>query len=176
MLLGPAAALAHTPNSCQCGKPTPQSYKWDFPKEASQLFNRIEADSFQIRDAADTLEIYNRDTNLVGWEGDATVLAGTIPKVQALDQMGCRLRIIQRVTTPEQQATINRIVPQIIELTDTMNATIHYFNRDRDRLWTPRYTAYATEIRNCANQITEDLRNPGKIMATHRAPANLSKP
>jgi hypothetical protein len=175
VLLGPAVLLAYTQAPCQCGKPTPESYKWNFPAEASHLLNQVKQDSLKIQNSADQLEAYDREPMTIDWRAEATLLDNTIPQVRALDRMQCRLRIIKRMTTPDQQATIQRIVPQIMVLTTATNRAVHFLNHNHEYLWAPRYVAYATEIRNSANLINTDLQVPGEFMAMRGTNPQTSK-
>ena len=105
------------------------------------------------------------------WQADSDLLNLAIPKMQELDRMEYRLRLIQHETTPEQQKAIKEVVPEIIVLTDTMNHTIRYINNHEDYLWNPLYHTYTQEMFDAANQIDKYLRQPSEYLPT---PTSLS--
>ena len=148
-----SAAFAATQPVCQCGPPTPESYKWNFSKEASGLLAQLHQDAYGVRDSADKLEGYNREPFLIDWQADGVTLDSIRDEVNKMDQILCRLRIIERVLPPEQQAEINKITPPTLELTNTAQAAIHYLDRSEDRLFLPSYTAYASEMYSEAGRI-----------------------
>lgn len=148
-----SAAFAATQPVCQCGPPTPESYKWNFSKEASGLLAQFHQDAYGVRDSADTLEEYNREPFLIDWQADGVTLDSIRDQVNRMDQILCRLRTIERVLPPEQQAEINKITPATLELTDTAQAAIHYLDRNEDRLFLPSYAAYAREMYSEAGRI-----------------------
>jgi hypothetical protein len=157
-----SAAFAATPPVCKCGPPTPESYKWNFSQEASGLLAKLHQDAYRVRDSADYLEKYNREPFLIDWRTDAVTLDSIQDQIDKMDQILCRLRIIERVLPPEQQAEINEITAATVELTDTAQAAIHYLNNNQDRLFLPQYTAYAHEMYSEAGRIERSSIPPGE--------------
>ena len=158
-----SAAFAATSPVCQCGPPTPKSYKWNFSKEASGLLAQLHQDADGVVESADTLEEFNREAFLIDWQADGVTLDSIRDEVNKMDQILCRLRIIERVLPAEQQADINKITPATLELTDTAQAAITFLNKNEQRTWLPRYTAYAGEMYSEAGRIERYTANPGAM-------------
>jgi hypothetical protein len=161
VLIGPAVLLAYSPAPCGGGKPTPESYKWNFPKEASQILNQIKIDSYKIRDSAAQLRVDDRTANLVGWQAEADLLNRLRYQVNRMDSTTCRLRTIAPVTTPQQQQAIKAVLPEMIIITDEAQSAIRFLNNNHFDLWAPRYREYAVAMYDSANLITRDLQNLG---------------
>lgn len=164
-----SVAFAATPPVCKCGSPTPESYKWNFSKEASSLLAQLHQDAYGVRNSADTLTEYDREPSLIDWRADAGTLASMKSQINNMDRVLCRLRIIERVLPSEQQAEINKITPAMLELTDTAQAAIHYLNNNENRLFVPTYTAYAGEMDSQAGRIERSTNAPAeKALAAAR--------
>ena len=172
VLMGSAMLLARTPAICQSGNPTPESANGDFPKEASQILSQIRVDSFKIRDSAAQLEADDGESYLVGWQSESDLLSEVRDQVNQMDSKICRLRTIAPMTTAEQQQAINRILPQMVVLTDETEAAIRFLNENPSYLWAPHYNEYAVAMYNSANFIYHDLQNRGwEYTATrHQSP------
>ena len=176
VLMGSAMLLARTPAPCQSGDPTPEPSNWDFPKEASQILSQVRVDSFKIRDLAAQLEAYDGESYLVGWQAQADLLWQLRHQVNQMDSNICRLRTIAPMTTAEQQQAINRILPQMVVLTDETEAAIRFLNENPSYLWAPRYHEYAVAMYNSANFIYHDLQNSGwEYTATRHQTPQTSK-
>jgi hypothetical protein len=161
-----SAAFAATRPVCQCGPPTPESYKWNFSKEAFGLLAQFHQDAYGVLESADTLEEYNREPFLIDWRADSVTLDSIRDQVNRMDQILCRLRTIERVLPPEQQAEINKITPATLELTDTAQAAIHFLDRNEDRLFLPSYAAYAREMYSEAARIERSTTSAEKATAS----------
>jgi len=175
ILIGSSGLLAASAEPCTCGQPTSESYKWDFSREADQILTNIKSDSFQVRDLAAQLEAYDGETPFIDWRSDAGLLEQMRDQVNQMNKMVCRLRLIARVTTPEQQAVIQRVVPEIVMLTDETSSAIRFLDRNPDYLWAPSYAAYATEMYNSAGMIQHYLRNAQDYAAAKRQSPSISK-
>ena len=170
ILVGSSGLLAASAEPCTCGQPTSESYKWDYSKEAAEILNNIKLDSFQVRDLAAQLEAYDGETPFIDWRSDAGLLKQMRDQVNQMDKMMCLLRLIARETTPEQQAVVQRVVPEIIMLTGETSSAIQFLDRNPDYLWAPRYAAYATEMYNSADTIQHYLRNAQDYAAQRQSP------
>jgi hypothetical protein len=148
-----SAAFAATPPVCKCGPPTPESYKWNFSKEASSLLAQLHQYAYSVRNSADILGEYDREPSLSDWRIDAVTLDSMRDQINKMDQILCRLRIIERVLPPEQQAEINKITPATLELTDTAQTAITFLHDNEELTWLPKYTAYAGKMYSEAGRI-----------------------
>jgi hypothetical protein len=140
---------------CQTGPPTPASYTWNFPKEASGLLAQMRTDALQVRNIADTLQELDHQGENNFWQADAIALNSARQPVNAMDGMLCRLETIRRVSAPWEKRAIGRIAPSVIELSDTTQATIQYLNNNHDALIFPAYTDEAQVMYNKANRIID---------------------
>jgi|GEM_PF-924857 len=176
VLMGSAMLTARTPAPCQSGKPTTESSNWDFPKEASEILSQIRVDSFQIRDSAALLRVDNRNADLVGWQAESDLLSQLRDQVNQMDSNICRLRTIAPMTTAEQQQAIDRILPQMVVVTNETQSAIRFLNNNHFYLWAPRYHEYAVALYNSANLINHDLQNRGwEYTATRHQTPQTSK-
>src|SRR5579872_5888738 len=119
LLVLPAVTFAVTQPVCKCGPVTPESYKWDFPKEAAGLLHQVHNDAYQAKDAAARLQSFDRaERQVIDWQADAGVLSRERHRVNNWDQNLCRMQIIERELPADQQAEIKAHTPAVNELTD----------------------------------------------------------
>ena len=90
-----APAWAVSPSTCTPGKPTAESYTWNFKKEASGLLDQVKTDGMSIQRHAANLESYN-GTNEIDWQLHADQLTATKAAVNDMGQKLCRLDLIRR--------------------------------------------------------------------------------
>jgi hypothetical protein len=164
VLLGPALALATTP-ACQSGKPTPESYTYNFPNEATNLLNREGMDAANVRHDANLLQAYEREG--VSWQMYAGRLNRAATQVNKMDGMLCRLRTIKRVTSPWQKRMIARITPQVTILTDEVNDAIHLLNKNEDYTWSPTFVSYFKDMYATSSNLHRDLRSVEEYARMH---------
>jgi hypothetical protein len=176
VLVGSAVAFAGTPATCQCGKPTAESYKWNFSKEASQILGQVQSDAYKVRDSAAEFEADYREAAEIGWQSEGNLLERLRYQVNQMDAHTCRLRTIEHMADGEQQARIKRILPQMIVVTDETQSAIRLFNNNHEDLWAPRYDQYAVALYDSANRINHDLQNGGwEYMAARHQASQTSK-
>ena len=173
ILLAPAVVLGSTPQRRNVRSRTPNSSNWGFSTEAARILNQVKLDSSQVHDMVATLQAYNDESFLIGWRQEGELLQTIRQKVNEMDMLERRLRIIARVTDSGQWAVIKRVVPQIILLSDETNSAILFLNEHRDELWAPKYAAYANEMYQSSGLIDHDLRNPQMYAG---APQSAHKP
>jgi hypothetical protein len=159
--MGSTMLFARTAATCQCGKPTPESYKWNFTKEASQILSQIGADSVKIRNSAAQLEVPGGESYLIGWDGEADLLNRLRAQVNRMDSNICQLRTIAPVTTQKQQQAIKAVLPEMVIITDEAQSAIRFLNNKHYALWAPHYHEYAVAMYNSANVIYRELQNSG---------------
>ena len=143
--------LAASSTGCQDGSPTPESYTWNFPKEAGTLLQRMQIHADKARDLADHLRAYDRSD--VDWHADSILLEQMRSQVNIMDEELCRLRTIERVALPWQRKAIDRVEPAVLELSDVTEAAIEYLNSNQENLWNPDYIADANYMYKDANRI-----------------------
>jgi hypothetical protein len=168
VLLGPVLALAATP-TCQSGKPTPESYTYNFPNEASNLLNREGMDAAKVRHDANLLQAYEREN--VSWQMYAGRLNRAATQVKKMDGTLCRLRTIKRVTSPWQKQMIARLAPQVTILTDQVNDAIQFLNNNEEYTWSPTLVGYFGDMYATSSNIHQDLRSVEEYARLHM-PAN----
>ena len=114
--------------------------------DAHDMLLQLHDDAYQVRNAADQLETYNREPFLIDWRVQADTLENMKNQINHMDQALDRLRAMRRALPQDEQAEINEITPALVELTDTAQAAINFLNHNEDLLWMPKYTAYADEM------------------------------
>jgi len=157
----PAATFAVTRPVCKCGPVSPESYTWNFSKEAEGLLKQVNVDAYRVASLADTVNSFDFEREYVSWQDDASLLSREKARVNDMDQKLCRLRLIERVLPANQKAEINSIEPAIIEATDTTQAAITYLARHEDQVIFPKYEAFAPEIAADAARIQTATSNAG---------------
>jgi hypothetical protein len=130
---------------------------------------QLHQDAAGVRDSVDTLEEYNQDPLVIDWRADADTLDILRDQINQMDQILYRLQDIEKALPPEQQAEINAITPPMLELTDSTQAAIKFVNKYENRLWLPRYTAYADEMYSEVGRIERST-----VTAGAKAPASTN--
>jgi len=158
-LLGPSLLMAITAKVCPVRPATPESYTWNFPKETSGLFQQMMQRASAVKYDADQLQTLQSSAGLIGWQPEAELLQETGNDVNAMNEMLCRLRHIERVDSPWQQHAINRIAPRLIELASYTDMAINYLNSHHDYLFAPGYNADIKGIYVRAKQVHQVIRS-----------------
>jgi methyl-accepting chemotaxis protein len=146
-------------------------------KDAPDMLSQLHQDAQQVRDAADQLETYNREPFLAGWQANAEMLQSMRRQINQMDRTLYRLHTIEGTLPRNEQAEINEVTPAMVELTDTAQLAINFVRNHEDRVWMPKYTAYADEMYNEANRIEGQTAttgvqalNSGKVTSSTQAP------
>jgi len=161
----PAVTFAVTPPVCRCGPVTPESYQWNFSKEAAELLAQIHYDAFQAKyDAGYLMSFDHGERDLIDWSVDGGILTQEKYWANDMDQKLCRLRIIERVLPADQQAEIKSVAPSVIEVKDATEAAIQFVNNHPDQLFEPWYTSLAPAIYNEASKAEAASANAGQYM------------
>lgn len=165
ILVLPAMTFAVTQPVCRCGPVTPESYQWNFSKEAAGLLAQIHYDAFQAKYDASYLASFDHgERDLIDWRIDGGFLTQERHWANDMDQKLCRLRIIERVLPGDQQAEIKSVAPSVIEVTDTTQAAIQFVNKHPDQLFEPRYMSLAPALYNEASKAEAASANSGQYM------------
>lgn len=167
ILLLPALTIAATPTACRCGPPTPQSYKWNFSKEAAGLLNQIHSDAYHARNVADTLTSLDHETVELGWQAFSDQLGRESIWDNNMDRILCRLRVIEPVLPAVQQAEINKLTPPVLEITDTTEAEIRFLNDHQEDLFEPEFTGFIPDIYSEANRIEVASAHASRFLETN---------
>lgn len=114
--------------------------------DARDMLRQLHDDAFQVRDAADQLEAYNREPFLIDWRMQAETLENMKYHINHMDRELARLRAVQGKVPQDERAQINEIAPAMMELTDSAQAAIDFLNNNEHLLWMPKYTDYADEM------------------------------
>jgi hypothetical protein len=121
--------------------------------DAHDLLRQLHDDAYQVRDAADQLEAYNREPFLIDWRIEADTLQSAKDEINHMDRTLDHLRAMQKALPQDEQAEINEVTPALVELTDTAQAAISFLNHNQNDLWMPQYTAYADEMYSEAGRV-----------------------
>jgi hypothetical protein len=159
VLLGPSLLMAITVKECPVRPATPASYTWNFPKETSGLFQQIMQRAYTVQNEAEELQELQSEADLVGWQPEADLMAQTRDDVNAMNEMLCRLRQIERMDSPWQQHAINRVTPKLIELASYTEMAMNYLNSHHDYLYSLNYNADINGIYLRAKRVNQLLHN-----------------
>ncbi len=157
LLALPLAALGATAATCKPGPPTPESYRWNFPQEASQLLDGIRMDAAKVTSQANHLENWTWQSGIT-WELHAEQLQQVRDEVNDMGRKLCRLRVIRRVTSPWEQAAIDRAGKNIQLLADNTQDAILFLNRYEGNFWEQPYRRYTTNIYSQSHMLSNTLR------------------
>jgi len=158
-LLGPSLLMAVTEKECPVRPATPQSYTWNFPRETSGLFQQMMQRAFDVENDAEQLQMLQSEPNEVGWQPEGDLLQETRSDVNAMNELLCRLRHIERVDTSRQQHAIDQIAPKLIELADYTDMAMSYLNSHHGYLFAPDYNTDINGIYLRAKQVHQVMRD-----------------
>jgi hypothetical protein len=163
MVLAPATSMAMQRRaSCTAGPATPESYTWNFSREASGLLNDMRADANQVANQAAQLENFSRNPE-VDWQLDADYLVQIKQEVNDMGKRLCRLETIKRVTAPWEQDAIRRTAPLVQYMADNTEDAINYVNAHENQLWTPPYRVYAQNLDTEAHTLAHRINNQEEV-------------
>jgi len=167
-LLGPSLLMAITAKVCPVRPATPESYTWNFPKETSGLFQQMMQRAYDVENEAEQLQTLQSSANLIGWQSEAVLLEQTATDVDAMNDMLCRLRHIERVDSPWQQHAIDRIAPKLFELSSYTEMAMNYLNSHHDYLFAPDYNADIKGIYLRATRVRQVMRDSEEYASAQR--------
>lgn len=169
ILVLPAATLAVTQPLCHCGPVTPESYKWNFSKEAAGLVSQIHFDAYRAKEIAGRLEAYDREPNLIDWQAHAALLDHEKYWANDMERKLCRLKIVARVLPADQQAEIKTLAPPVVEITNATQEAIVFVNDHPNQLFVPEYQALAPDLYSEASRATAASAHAGQYMEANYA-------
>jgi hypothetical protein len=176
VLVGSAMLFAGTPTTSNGSKPTAESYNSTYSKKASQILKQVQDDAYKVRDSAAQLEAEDREPAEIGWRGEANLLNRLRNQVNRMNAHISQLRALEPMIDSQQQATINRILPQMIVVRDETQSAIHFLSHNQFDLWAPRYDRDAVNLYDSANRVCNDLQHGGwEYMAARHQTSQTSK-
>jgi hypothetical protein len=174
-LLGPSLLMAVTVKECHVGPPTPESYKWNFSKETSGLFNEILQRADAVEQEAEQLQELQRNADLINYQDEASLLNQARDDINAMDATLCRLRAIKRVDPAWQRRAIDRITPKLYELSSYDEMAITYLNNHPGYLYDPEYNAEINQMQGRAALVYRIMRNTEEYGAARKEVRTLGQ-
>ena len=148
-------------------QPTAESQVWNLPNEASSLLSQLHKNACRVRNLADQLQMYDRErgaTDGVGWQADADLLETMRNRINKMDQMTYRLRVMGSKLPQAQRHEISKMEPAMLELTDTAQTAIEFLDNNENHLGFAPYPSYAGELYAEARRV-EHATNPSTANA-----------
>jgi hypothetical protein len=166
LLVVPAGLFGST-TTCLPAAPTALSKTWNFPREATQLLNKIQYQAYQTKEDAlgmSTRSRFNQDS----WRFMSYHLSRVRAHVNAMGEELCRLQVIRRATLPWQQHEIDRIAPIVREMAARTRNAIKSLQGDQHAYW-------ATNLPNDWSYISAEASNINKSVDNQIEFAKLRK-
>lgn len=138
--------------------------------------NQVYADAYNVKDATARMESFDFERQLIDWHADARILNSERYWANDMDRIMCRLRTIQKVLPPDQQAEIKTPAPSVYEVTDTTQAAIQFLNTHPNWLFVARYEGYPTAMYNEADRAEAATANSGQYAAARYTGNPTSSP
>ena len=156
MAFVPAVSMSAATKECPVSRATPESYKWNFKNEASQLLDRVRTDALDARHHAATLESEAEDTD-IDWRFDADQLNTIRHDINDMGNVLCRLETIRRVASPQEKHVIDRTFPLISSMAGNADAAIKNLNQNQLDFWQPVYKTYADNLYTDARKLSNAI-------------------
>jgi hypothetical protein len=156
--VAPVALLA-SPRASQPGARTAGCKEGAFANDASSLLQQVRNDALRVRNNADQLEARLRDPDLNDWESDGELLDRVRDRVNEMDKLLSQLRTNQSEALPWQQQAIERIVPSVVNLTDTTQDAIVTLNNNQAHIYASNLGGLADHMYDEAKQIDHAIGN-----------------
>jgi len=158
LVMSAPQAQAGTLHECAAGKPTAESYTWNFKGEANQIFQDVELDARQVMDHADHIKSISMDT-YVSRADHADALDTMKVEINDMGAKLCRLETIRMAVAPWQQAEIDRIATAVRLMADNTEAAIHFLNAHQQWTWRATYRKYADNLYSQARSLVNSTRD-----------------
>ena len=136
------AAFAN--DGCAAGEPA---------SEAACLLTTMKDQALQVRTLSDSLQGLDHQGFNNFWQYDIPILSRAKKDVNNMDQTLYRLRSIQSMCTPVERRDISLLAPSVLELSDSTQATIAYFDQHKLALVLPAYRDDARVMYAKANRV-----------------------
>ena len=150
-MAAPAGFAAET-CSCVSGKPTAESYSWNFHREADRLFRQIQDESALAAAHATKLQSY-ADSPGLSWQTHGEQLSDLKTEINDMGRKLCRLEAIHTALLPWQRATVRNISKDLVLMANSADDAIRFVNTHPSDLWSRTYTGYADNLANLSNNL-----------------------
>ena len=164
IVLTPAISMAARVQSCVAGPATPESYTWDFSREATGLLNDMRYDAQRVAHHATNLEDFAMNSD-IDWQFHADQLTKIKREVDDMGKRLCRLEVIEGAVAPWQQAAINQMAPVVQLMADNTDDAINYMNAHQGEFWVRSYRMNVqnldTEASTVARKVHRDEERGG---------------
>jgi hypothetical protein len=168
VLIMPALALGATPARPRAAEPTP--FQQADTLRATHLLKRMQNEEFNVYNDAGYLQSYYMSG--LTWQVDASELDRIAYQVQKMDNILYSLRNLKGEVDPAEAQAVARIAPQVTILTDEVNDSVHFLNRNQDYLWSPTWRVDTDELAHTSALLKQDLKGVQNVtLASLRAPA-----
>jgi hypothetical protein len=138
--------------------------------KVARLLDRMQNDEYKLYSDAGYLQSYYLSN--LSWQVDASELDRIAYQVKKMDSMLYSLRAMQHEVGPFQAPTIARVAPEVVILTDEVNASVHFMNRNHPYLWSPTWRVDTNELFQTSRTLKNDFRGVRREpVATLRTPA-----
>lgn len=168
----PVISLASQPRACVAGKPTPESYTWNFHREASQLLAGIQVDAMNAKNQADRLQNFAMDRN-IGWKIHAGELTSIRAEVDDIGRKLCRLEAIRRAATPWQQKAIDQTASLVRLMAGNADDAVAFLNTNEAHFWMPTYREYVANLYHESGRLSNSVKTFEEYARVHREDVHL---
>ncbi len=158
--------------SCPIAKLTPQSYTWNFSREASNLLNNVRADAAKIETESNRLQSFVDDPVAINWQDHADRLSRIRAHVDDISAKLCRLDEIRNSVAPWQKKAIDETGRETTLLADNTADAIHFLNGHQNFPWSPMYVKYANNIVAQSTALVNSLGNYEHLAKLNREQMN----
>jgi chromosome segregation ATPase len=124
--------------------------------EAKNLLKEIKYLSGKLKNDANTLESYKRQTQL-SWHTHAHQLNLARAHINEIGKRLDRLQAIQSELAPWQQRAIEQIVPVAASVASHTESAIQHLNENRRYLFAPVYVGHLTSISDRSAELKESV-------------------
>jgi hypothetical protein len=167
------AGLWASQQPCQTSAPTALSKTWNFPKEATELLNKIHVQAYAAQRDAEGLATLSRFRQ-VSWQLESYHLERVKAHVDNMGKDLCRLQVIRRAALPWQQHEIDRITPMLRELASRTQDAIKQFNGHEQTYWATKLPNDWAVIRADAGQLNNSVLRQVEYAKLHSSPSGAS--
>ena len=130
-----------------------QANDWNFQEEASGLLKEIQSTATLLTRDADLLHSYTRGS--VSWETHVNQVSMVKDHINAMGKHLDRLQAIRHLATPEQQKTINSVMPAALILASHTESAIEHLNDRQKPLWDQEYRNHLRGISGRSGQVKQ---------------------
>lgn len=167
------AGLFASQQACQATAPTALSKARDYPREATQLLNKIQYEAYETKEDAlgmPTSSRFNQDN----WQFESSQLERVKEHVDKIGKDVCRLQVIRQATLPWQQHEVDRITPVLRELAFRTQNALNQFNSHEATYWATRVPNDWAVIRAEAVKLDNTVLRQSEYAKLHTSPSGAN--